>query len=48
MFGGGSFGTAMAAMLARNKEDMDVCLLVRDEGTLNSINLHHKNRYVGL
>ena len=38
VLGGGSFGTAMATLLARNKPTMDVVLLVRDAATVQAIN----------
>ena len=41
--GGGSFGTAMATLLARNKADLDVVILVRSEADAESINEDHKN-----
>lgn len=44
VLGGGSFGTAVAVMLARNKESMDVVLLLRDEEVCQSINNDHINR----
>ena len=31
VMGGGSFGTAMATLLARNKADLDVVILLRNE-----------------
>lgn len=31
VFGGGSFGTAMATLLARNKPSMQVVILMRDK-----------------
>jgi glycerol-3-phosphate dehydrogenase (NAD+) len=47
VFGGGSFGTAMAASLANQKQDMDVVLLLRDPGLCSDINLLHLNsRYL--
>lgn len=47
VFGGGSFGTAMAACLANQKKDMDVILLLRDQGLCDDINLGHCNsRYL--
>ena len=47
VLGGGSFGTAMGTLLARNKASLDVVLLVRDAGTVASINEQHVNaRYL--
>jgi len=47
VLGGGSFGTAMATLLARNKPTMDVVLLVRDAATVAAINERHCNeRYL--
>ena len=47
VLGGGSFGTAMATLLARNKPTMDVVLLVRDTATVQAINERHCNeRYL--
>ena len=47
VLGGGSFGTAMGTLLARNKASLDVVLLVRDAGTVASINERHVNaRYL--
>jgi glycerol-3-phosphate dehydrogenase (NAD+) len=43
VLGGGSFGTAMAVLLARNKADMIVTLLLRDEHVCESINEVHIN-----
>ena len=43
VMGGGSFGTAMATLLARNKADLDVVILVRSEADAESINEDHKN-----
>jgi hypothetical protein len=43
VLGGGSFGTAMAVLLARNKADMNVTLLLRDEHVCESINERHVN-----
>jgi glycerol-3-phosphate dehydrogenase (NAD+) len=49
IFGGGSFGTAMAANLAAHKPDMDVVMLLRDDALCNSINLEHRNaRYLSV
>lgn len=44
ILGGGSFGTAVGAMLARNKEDMDVVLLLRNQPACDSINNDHTNK----
>lgn len=44
VLGGGSFGTAMAVLLARNKSEMQVSLLVRDSSLCNCINTSHVNR----
>jgi glycerol-3-phosphate dehydrogenase (NAD+) len=47
ILGGGSFGTAMATLLARNKASLDVVLLVRDAATVTAINERHCNeRYL--
>ena len=47
VFGGGSFGTAMAAVLARQKAGLRVVLLLRDPYTCHSINHEHQNaRYL--
>jgi hypothetical protein len=47
VFGGGSFGTAMAAALANQKESMEVVLLLRDPGLCDDINTSHCNsRYL--
>ncbi|KAK9868620.1 hypothetical protein WJX84_008806 [Apatococcus fuscideae] len=47
VFGGGSFGTAMAAVLARQKAELHVILLLRDPYTCLSINHDHTNsRYL--
>lgn len=43
VLGGGSFGTAMAVLLARNKADMNVTLLLRDPTICQSVNDHHIN-----
>lgn len=43
VLGGGSFGTAMAVLLARNKADMNVTLLLRDQQICQAINDHHLN-----
>ena len=44
VIGGGSFGTAMAVLLARNKTEMQVSLLLRDVSLSESINKDHVNR----
>ncbi|KAI5077563.1 hypothetical protein GOP47_0007387 [Adiantum capillus-veneris] len=44
VIGGGSFGTAMAVLLARNKSEMQVSLLLRDSSLCDSINNDHINR----
>lgn len=44
VFGGGSFGTAMGVMLARNKADMDVILLLRNPTVCDEINNHQTNK----
>lgn len=47
VFGGGSFGTAMAAALARQKPALDVVLLLRDPSLVADINASHVNaRYL--
>lgn len=47
VFGGGSFGTAMAVALARQKPTLDVCLLLRDAYVCRNINDRHVNeRYL--
>lgn len=47
VFGGGSFGTAMACVLARQKPDMDVVMLLRDPYLCKDINGDHCNtRYL--
>jgi glycerol-3-phosphate dehydrogenase (NAD+) len=47
VLGGGSFGTAMATLLARNKPTLDVVLLVRDAATVQAVNERHCNeRYL--
>ena len=38
IMGGGSFGTAMGTLLARNKNDLDVVLLLRNEQEAETIN----------
>eukprot|EP00899_Mesostigma_viride_P007217 jgi/Mesvir1/16497/Mv10050-RA.1 len=43
IFGGGSFGTAIATLLARNKPDMDVVILMRNQEVADDININHKN-----
>lgn len=47
VFGGGSFGTAVGAALARQKADMAVTMLLRDPYVCREINDHHCNaRYL--
>ena len=47
VLGGGSFGTAMATLLARNKASLDVVLLVRDPATVAAVNERQVNeRYL--
>ena len=47
VFGGGSFGTAMACALARQKGDLNVMLLLRDPYVCKDINERHVNtRYL--
>ena len=47
MFGGGSFGTAVASHLAWNKAGMEVVLLVRDPAVVEGVNEQHCNpRYL--
>ncbi|BDA41583.1 Glycerol-3-phosphate dehydrogenase [NAD(P)+] [Coccomyxa sp. Obi] len=47
VFGGGSFGTAMACALARQKSDLNVTLLLRDPYVCKGINEQHVNtRYL--
>ena len=44
VMGGGSFGTAMATLLARNKEEgLDVVILVRSQQDADAINDTHRN-----
>lgn len=43
VFGGGSFGTAMAASLALKKPELDVVLLVRDPHLAQDISTKHVN-----
>ena len=43
ILGGGSFGTAMATLLARNKASLDLVMLVRDPASVASINERHCN-----
>lgn len=35
----------MGVMLARNKEDLDVCMLMRNSEICESINKENKNRF---
>lgn len=44
IFGGGSFGTAVGAALARQKADLDVTMLLRDPYVCQDINTVHRNR----
>ena len=44
VLGGGSFGTAMATLLARNKSSLAVVLVLRDTATCESINVRHVNQ----
>lgn len=47
VFGGGSFGTAMACALARQKSELNVTLLLRDPYVCKGINEQHVNtRYL--
>ena len=47
MFGGGSFGTAMATALARQKQSLEVVMLMRDPYVCRDINHTHINaRYL--
>ncbi|CAG9467798.1 unnamed protein product [Pedinophyceae sp. YPF-701] len=43
VLGGGSFGTAMAAMLAKKKAALEVAVLVRDDASCEDINERHAN-----
>ena len=43
IMGGGSFGTAMGTLLARNKNDLDVVLLMRNEQEVETINTTNRN-----
>eukprot|EP00193_Tetraselmis_chui_P022613 CAMPEP_0177795888 /NCGR_PEP_ID=MMETSP0491_2-20121128/26481_1 /TAXON_ID=63592 /ORGANISM="Tetraselmis chuii, Strain PLY429" /LENGTH=436 /DNA_ID=CAMNT_0019318765 /DNA_START=203 /DNA_END=1516 /DNA_ORIENTATION=+ len=43
VFGGGSFGTALASTLAHRKASLDVVLLIRDQKVCNDINTTHRN-----
>lgn len=43
VFGGGSFGTAIAAALARKKPELNVTLLLRDPYVCQDINRTHRN-----
>ena len=40
--------TAMATLLARNKADLDVVILLRNEDDAAAINNDHRNAKVGL
>jgi len=44
IFGGGAFGTAIASLLARNKNTLDVVILMRDQENVDSINTKHRNK----
>ena len=47
VFGGGSFGTAMAAALARQRRELSVTMVLRDAAICHDINQQHKNtRYL--
>ena len=47
VFGGGSFGTAMATALARQKQSLEVVMLMRDPYVCRDINHTHINaRYL--
>ena len=47
VFGGGSFGTAMAAALARQRRELSVTMVLRDAAICRDINQQHKNtRYL--
>lgn len=47
VLGGGSFGTAMGSALARQREDLDVVMLLRDPELVEDINQKHCNtRYL--
>lgn len=49
VFGGGSFGTAIAAALARQKPDLVVSMWLRDEAVCAAINEQHCNpRYLAV
>lgn len=43
IMGGGSFGTAMGTLLARNKGDLDVVILMRNPVDAESLNAEHRN-----
>jgi len=43
IMGGGSFGTAMGTLLARNKSDLDVVILMRSEEDAKTLNETHRN-----
>ena len=43
VFGSGSFGTAMATLVARNDPLADVVILTRREDVQRGINVEHKN-----
>ena len=44
ILGGGSFGTAIGVLLARNKSEMDVVMLMRDGQGCRDVNEHHLNK----
>ncbi len=47
VFGGGSFGTAMAVALARQREEIEVAMVLRDPYLCKDINeLHCNTRYL--
>lgn len=47
VLGGGTFGTAMASLLARNKPSMDVALVLRDASVEREVNeLHSNSKYL--
>lgn len=43
VLGGGSFGTAMGTALARQREDLEVIMLLRDQGLVDDINNRRDN-----
>jgi glycerol-3-phosphate dehydrogenase (NAD+) len=44
IMGGGSFGTAMGTLLARNKSDLDVVILMRNPDDAQALNETHRNK----